>query len=790
LNFAGDELKDTEGVLSIFDLDSSKLFGIVFFAAFIAIGYDAFVMMLIQIGGGKVFESDPLLSQLPYILFVIIIGFLVIFPFIQFLYLSRPGEDSSIPVDTYLERLLEKVSSIVKSPLIATILVYFFTYMLPIYIIYQYLPDFKLITAILLWATILPLISLGALAGTGFGEDLNRLRMVRSPFRDLFKLGLPKISIRQLKVDIGGLFLVIIAIQALITTTYFGINGIFIWLDISVGPFNNQSTQNSAGFLINLILLLITLFNKGRGSVKELKQVWTESGFKVNALQIFLPVFVFLGVLLTSGLELFIQRSGSGNYGVLAEFDLQSHYRITSFFLVIQNFVLVLVAIRIFRNPPGSVERRLVKEIPNFYKNDVNGYLYMFNKFKSPRSLENLIIESTKLIDDNPKNIELLKGIINKSLVHDSPRVQRAAAEFVTAYIDTMVDVDMDMIHLNTLILNSTYTPVKIFGIRNLKRIIQFLDEISKENAIQNLIDNLGHEDDVVSWDAGLTLQRVVFEDPKYRNFVLALVIKTLATTNNQSTIDSIKRFLHKISETSNEVGQMAVSTLGTQLASGISKNEANLLEGIKSVLRGNSSLGFDLIDQVSLGTNDPDESVRKRSYQVLVNLAQYSERLEEEILSLVLKGISDDSIEIQTLAYSALKNEVQRSALMSEQVFQIINGKFTFLRGDPLFGALDVASSLIILDVGLERNILKMISGAINSSTPLIRARVLELCSQIAEKIPELSDDIYLLAESNLGHADELVRERAVNTVGMCVVGNSELAKPVYRKINALSQD
>ncbi len=780
-SFAASEMRETEGVTYTLDLGCRRIMALLLFALLIGIGYDALVLVLAEIFSIQVngdIDRDSL--QISVVMMAIVIGFLVIFPFFQFLFLARPGEGSSIPAEYPLESVMENLTEVLRSPFIAAVLFYGLLYLIPIALLNFLLVE-SLLTAVLLWALVLPLISLGALAGAGLGEDLIRLRLIRKP-RDLGKLGFPKINLKTLSVEVGGLLLVIFALQALAFTAYYGIVGIRVWLGLETGQ---------ASLILNslVLTLLINFFNKGRGALKELKEVWTESGFKVSIFQLFLPVFVFLGVILSSALEVFVNQSG-GERGTLIQLGLAPHVRLSSFFLVLQNFVLIFTALYILRTTPGTAERRLIKEVPEFYGEDLSGYRFIYNKLRDEKSIENLIKEMTKKVVKNKEQAEFLKSLLKDSLDVDNNDVKTAIGEAISFIVRHENRFDQDSYEITTELLNSNSVGAQIYAIRTMKSMLLYLEGEEKEEALTYMQTFISHDDPVVSWDTSLVLFRILRDEPAYRSFVLAQMISTLSMTDKISSIEAITRFFRKIAEESNEIGQMAISTLAVRLTSGGIEDPEKLISGIKALLRGNPELTEDLIDQVAVTLQHPDEELRSNSYLVLGNMAEYGTGKEDEILELILGGIDDESEKIQEIAYAALTKEVDHAVHLIPRIFEILQNKFVNLRGVPLLGALDVVREVSFMDRSYDEEILILIIGATNSSTPEVRRKVLGIFGDIALQNPELSEDMFRIAESNLLHDSDIVREAAVSAFGKIVVGNANYANTIYRELKKSRED
>lgn len=785
-NFAGNELKDTEGVLSVLELPILKIFATFIFGIFIMAGYDAFILILIEFSKEKELGFELIITA---VLLVVILGYLLIFPFFQNIILAKPGEDSSIPSEFILENILEFLRNIVRSPFIAAVIVYGIMYIIPILIIGYAFNN--LFTSLILWALFTPLVAVSALAGVGIGEDLIRLRLVRKPFSDLKRLGLPKISLRHLKFDSGGLFLVLFAIQAIITTAIFGFLGLaraFNILGRGVGEFS-------------IFTLLITLLNKGRGAMKELKEVWLEAGFKVSVTRLFLPVFVFLGVIMSSSLEVFASQASSTNnvfvhsYPIIGDPGLDKNLGLIYFFLVIQNFLMIFSALYILKTTPGTAERRLIKEVPTFYVNpdgspDVDGYLHLYKKLKSERSVENLIREFAKLVKKNPKQAYFIKDILRESLTNGTEAIQLVSSETLFNIAQKLEEKDSDFTELTSIATNSPYPGVRIYAVKTMKILVELEEGIAKENAIKDLQKLVADSDPVVAWDAGLGLQRIIENDEEYRSFILAMMIRTLNHTTLESTIDSITRFLNKVSSENLIVGQMAVSTLGTQISSEGVENAENLIDGIKSILRGRPSLAFDLIDLVTVGIQHPDSEFRKNSFKILINLAQYADRGEEEIVNLILSGINDQSDDIKILAYEAMRMEVTKGTSMVDEIFTYLQSTYNILQNKPLLSALDVVDAIIKLDKNYDSPVFELIKDSTKSDSAEVRTKTLNILGDIALKEKSLAEKVYYLASENKDNQSEVVRESAIGALGKAVISDPNLVSAVYRILNTARED
>lgn len=777
-NFAGNELKSTAGVFSVFELGFKKLLGIILFSLFIVAGYDTFLFIVLNLFGAGAVNTQ--VQTVPLYLMMVLIGFLYLFPFFQGLFLTQPGEQSSIPSEFIIERILEFFVGIFKSPLITSILAYFVAFVFPVYVLFS-LFNLDILIAILLWALIPPLVSISALAGAGFGEDLIRLRMIRRPFRDLKKLGTPKISLRKMRFETGGLLLVLIAIQALITTAYFGVRGLLMGFGLI-----------EASGTIGLAALFLTLFNKARGSTKEIKEVWTESGFKVSIFQLFLPVFVFLGIILSAALEVFIGQTNS--VAVLDKIGLSDHRQLIAALLAVQNFVLIITAIIILKITPGAAERRLIKEIPKFYTledgtPDIDGYLFIYHKLRSDKSIENYLQELAKIMQKDPRQADSLKGIIKESLEKGSESVQVAAAQVLYIIIMKLDKLDRDYLELTKLAFDSPYNGAKIYAVRCLSNLIKFYSDVEKENLIELLAYKISDPDSVVAWDSSLALQRLIIKEAAYRSFVLSFLIRIIQTTENQSSLDAINRFFNRVARESSDVGHMAIATLGIQVSSVKPEKINNIIKGIRAIIRGDPGLSTDLLDQVALGVQSPDKELRKNSFLILMNIAEFSEGIDEEVLELIIQGIDDEAEDIQKVAFEALRNEIESNPENIDYVFTILSEKFEHLRGIALLGALNVIQSIVRLSE-YEREVFNLIRPAADSSTDIVRVKLFKIFSDIASLQPTLTEQIYQIVKLNMSHTSAEVREIAVSTLGKCVDANPSLSKAVYRRVKNAKND
>ncbi|OLS23764.1 MAG: hypothetical protein HeimC2_25030 [Candidatus Heimdallarchaeota archaeon LC_2] len=770
-NFAANEIKQTEGATSLFDISKKKLISIFLFASFITIGYNGLIVILLEIFSGT--EA----TRFGKILTFVIVGFLLIFPFFQYIFLAKPGEGSSIPAEFPIEKMLESIRERVKSPFIAAVIAYFLSYVIPYIIIYN-LVDRNFQLTIFLIAIILPLISLGALAGAGIGEDLIRLRLLRKPIRDLKKLGGPKINVRELKFEVGGFLLVIIAIQALVTTAIFGIFSIINALDI-----NERATVGITG-----PLLFLTLFNKGRGSTKEMKEVWSEGGFKVDAFQIFLPIFVFFGVILSSALEVLVsQPSGSG---VLSEAGLNEARILTVSILIIQNLVLISTALLIYRRPPEAAERRLIKEVPKFYGDDTTGYLYIYNKLTSDSSVENLLLEINKIINKDVSKAINFKSILMESFTTGSPQVQIAAAQVTVTITKRMKKFEVDYFELVNKAFNSEVIGSRIYAVRAMSNILKFLEGQQKEEAIIAFSEKINDPDSVVSWDTSLALQRLIIEEPEYRMFVLAYIIRIFLSTTHEGSKNAITRFLNRIAKESDEIGTMAISILGTQLEQGKTQHLDNLLQGIRALLRANSYLSEDLLDVISIGIVNPDEKIRKDYFMVLTNLAEYGAGRDKEVLNYIMSGVNDESTKIQILAYEALAKDVINHPELIDDIFVFLIDQFHVLADEAKIGALDVLEAIAKQDPSRHQELFNLLKMYADTTNPIVQADILKVMAIIPLATPSLSEKIYYIAEKNIKHQDEMVRVNAIHAVGVGVSSDSGLARAVHRRISEARND
>ncbi len=778
-NFALRELKETYGVLSAFDLGFKKLFAILIFSLLIIIGYDTLILTMIQF-----FNSGTVNPETKYILkfmFYIDIFYLFLFPLFQLIILAMPGEQSSIPSEFVIEKFVEKIIKKLKSPIITALLLYGIFFIVPTLFLMKML-DLNWVIAIMLWSLLPSLVSIAALTGSGFGEDLIRLRMVRNP-RDLGRLGWPKISIRELKFEIGGVFLILIALQALITSLVFGIRTLLFAMGI-------LTISGEFGFAA----LLLTLFNKSRGSTKEIKEVWSESGFKVNIYQFFLPIFVFMGVVLSSLLEIFITQDLGYAEDILSDIGLSEHLGLTAIFLMMQNFTLIITALMVLKKTPESAERRLIKEIPHVYLKsdgtpDMDGYLFLYKKLKSDGAIENFLKELTKMFSHDATHGELIKDVLKQTFMRGE-HVQIAAAETLYTIIRRMDKPDDDYLELSKLALHSEFSGCRIYGVRCVGKLLFIYEGLEKEELIKILAKIISEGGDVEAWDSGLALQRLIINQPQYRTFVLSFMIRILLETDNEASVNSITRFFNRITRESEDIGHMLIATLGAYISQVNKDQFKNVIRGVRSILRSNPSLGSDLIDQVVIGINNSNIEYRINSYQLLENLAEFNINLDEEILHYTLTGTKDKSEQIQEISYKTLVKIIRMAPDKIDYIFTVIREQFDTLNLAPIISTLEVLREIALNAPYLSTDIFNLITKNISSNIDAVKTDKIEILGILSEENPDLIDQIYEIIEKFTDDPSEMTRQAAITTLGIIAQNSQKYARVIYRKLKVARHD
>lgn len=782
--FGAEELKSTAGVKSVFDLKASIQLALFLFSLFVALGFDALLVISTEI------SVDANSTEISQFLLFVTVGFLIFYPIIQFRMLASPGEDSSLPAEYYLELIIEGMAEKLRSTWIASILTYLVLYIIPIISLLIILQT-QVITAVVLWALILPMINVGALSGTGLGEDLLRMRLIRKGrfFKDFLKLGFPKISFKDKKtgdfklipsVDVGGIFLVLLAIQALITTAYFSIDTFLDSFEVT------EDTVNRTAF--GLIIVAIVIVNKGRGALKELIGVWREGGFKVSALPLYLPVFVLLGVVLSSILELFVNLSpGQQEASVLGAYGVNDHPRLLAFFLILNNLIFIYSALIIYFRPPGSAERRLVREVPQFYENS-DGWAYFYDRIKSDRAVVAMLEIAEKEARRDKSQLPLIKRMISETQDSQNDKVLTTGGKILMQITKRLESSDQEIYGLIVEVMESKSTGARIYAVRAARSYASLTDGDELLNLLTFIQTKLYDEDVSVKWEATQAIRKILKDMPKLRGYVLSMIIRSLSSQSLE-VVDAPLQLLNRATRDSEEIGQMALSTLTIQLSSEQTENPNydSIVAGIKQVIRARPLLGRELIEvlkqELTLSALH-----RRNSLKVISTLAEYVNGQEEIIQVMILDQLNYEDNEVRKEAYRALEKSIYRTKAKLRLSFTYISTEFDILEEDVLVLALKTLERIVETTDEFNREILSMLKSRFDSASDEMLTQIIELLGDLTQTSDSsLIDDIYLVLEDYITHNQLLVKTAVISSFGRVVEQKPENANPVYRHVSPL---
>jgi hypothetical protein len=780
--FGSSELKSTAGVNSVFELKITLQLALFIFATFVAIGINSLLIF------GTEISTATTTTNISIVLLLIVTSFLVIYPLIQFKNLASQDEVSSLPVEFHLELILEDIAQKLKSKWLTAIIAYIIFYIIPIIFIREILGT-PIITAMMLWAFILPMINVGALAGTGLGEDLLRLRLIRKShfWRDLNRLGWPKLKFRDENgkfqyipnVDVGGILLIIIAIQALITMTYFAIARFVA----SFTPVEETGVTVMGIAIIGLVVL-----NKGRGALKELIGVWKESGFKVSPIPLYLSVFVMLGVILASILELFLNMSASQQQiSVLGIYGLNEYPQVLAFFLILNNIIFVSSAIFIFLRPPGSAEKRLVQEIPKFHQ-EADGWVHFYETIKSDDAVVAMLEIATKKAKNNSEQRDLIKRMVKETLTSDNEKVLVKASNSLNELCKVIEEEDEEIFFLLTDVIESKALGAQIFGLRATLAYSKVCSTDTLTKLIMLVQTKLYDPEISVKWEAVQTIRTIMEENREIQGYALSLIIRSLSF-HDITTADATLQLMYRVSRDNNLIGQMALSTLVIELSNIESETILNanydtIIAGIKSVIQARPNLGSELIETIKQHLQSTNHIQRRNSLKILQTMAEYVKGYEHVIQAMVLNSLTDKNEMVKTEAYKTLSN-VHKMHEKEELTFSYIASEFDNINDELKILAIDCFEKIASSSEEIRLGIFNLTRPLTRNQNVVLVIRLIKLYANIAEHASEaLVEEIYLHLQSLEKRSDEKLLLNLISAYGKFVSANPALANSIYRTV------
>ncbi len=784
-SFASEEVKSTAGVSDLNELSFGRMVSLFMFSILVSIGFVTLFVVSIEV------FNEASSSVLSRFLIFISIGFLLVYPLFEFYSLSKEGEDSAIPAEFVIETFMEALAKKVHSRIIATLLAYFLLYLLPIVLLIKFL-DTSLITALLLWAIMLPMINLGALAGSGLGEDLLTLKLVRKKnfANDFFKLGWPKIKFKDEKgnfrmipqFELGGAFLVLFAVQALLTTAYFVYNNITDIIQLSTVGF--LSTGVGLGFVF-----VLSLLNKGRGALKEMLAVWNESGFKVSALSLFLPVFVLFGVVIASILEVYANLPIElQQINVLGAYGLNRHPRLVLIFLIVQNLILLVSATIILVDPPGLVERRLVWELPKLY-DDVEGWLEFYQKIKSEKALVAMLELARKKVSKDISSHVILKTILEETLNSPYEAVRIAASQALLSVVKGLQNEDNEYYQMIIDALEDKSHGVRLFALRSLRYYFRFFKENKVLEGLNLIISKIYDPEVSVAWEANRTLQYLMKDRPKMKSAVLSYIIRAMTRRSGEET-EQIFHFINQATRDFSDVGTILLSTFLEALNQPdlTSKQKTVLIEGIRQVLRANPSLSTNLLDMLHTFYQTSDVTRKRTATKILANLAAFHTGKEGELATLLTDALQENDLMIRSEALKGFSYIVKTYPAVSPILISYAKSILDDIEGNQelLIPMTEVVEQFIRTSTDYDKESFEFLSAVLKKiKNEKIQENVLRAFVPLAmHKNSPFADDLYFIAETTLEKGSTLQKEIALEILNELANVNPEMGRAIYRLV------
>lgn len=784
VGFSSRELISTAGVEDMFQLRSSIFISLHLFSGLVAVAFTSLIVISTEMFAEE--GSNPISR---FLLFITV-AFLLIHPIIEFKTLASPGEDSTMPAELIIERFLEFLTRKLHSTWLATIVAYMLTYVIPIVLLINNLHT-QVLTAFVLWGITLPMINIGALAGTGLGEDLLRLKLLRKgrKLQDFNQLGYPNISFKDdsgkrkfiPSFKIGGVFLVIFAMQALITTAFFSLRNL---IDAFSG--NQVSSQTGASFMGGIVLVLI-LMNKGRGALKEFLGVWREGGFKVNVYPLFHPAFVLTGVVIASILEMFANLSSNAQEAsVFGAFEVNNHPRLVIGFLILQNIIFILSSLLIYYKTPGSAERRLVYEVPEFYHTS-EGWYSFYTKLQSKYAVAKLLEMGVRNLRNRPELADTLIRITEETIESPEKEVQIATTKTIYALTKFKKSKDERLYKLIIKSIEAESIGAQIYAIRALAMYTLYLSSEQTMDPITFILTKLYDKEVSIQWEASQGLKKVIEKNEELQPYVLSQIIRGLSVKSLEKA-DSALQFLNRATKSSEKIGQMALSTLAILLSAETVDNFETLLAAIKQVIRARPELSRELIQVIETELASPEIQHRKNALHVLEYLAEYVSAYSTTTQQMILQGITDEEEEVQYIAFNALATSVGKKTDISN-VYSLIAPMFFTSSKEIQIQIIRVYKEIVEASEAFQNDIYEQLVAILSSPNESIKAHAIEVLGIIGENTTKLGENIYLVIEDELSSSDAIVVENTLSACNRIIKSTPTISNSLYKKIKNLLQ-
>ncbi len=789
--FASREVIIASGVSKVQDLSGVKIFSLYLFSLFSGVGFVAFFVVIIDslLNRGATQTSQTLLF--------LIIGYLLVFPLFEFYALSNEEDEANLPAEIILEQFISKTARILHSRTLAVVFTYTITYIIPIILLINFL-NTTLITAFVLWALILPLVNIGALAGSGLGEDLLKLKLLRNgkKWRDFKSLGFPKISFKTKdnkfslipSIEIGEVFIVLFAIQAVITTSYFTITSIQQVLVLLLG-------FTLLNFATIGVVFILSLLNKGRGAMNEMLAVWNETGFKVTLKPLFLPIFVLLGVILASILEVYVTLSPTlQQSSVLGSFGINRHPKMVLIFLIIQNAILILSILVIWTAPPGAMERRLVTKLPVVYKKDSNGWIDFYNKIESSTAQILFIRAYYRYFLNEPDSSNGFVTIIERGIESTDKTLSLEAAKTLHSLLKSK---NHKYIFYQDLVLKALENPksgVRFYSIKILREEInRGGSETNKEQIIQLLLSKFFDTDSSVNWEATQALRSLLISHPEYSAYVMSFIIRAVLSRNIENK-ERIYQFFNFTSLDDENTAQLTLSTLTTSLHDE-ELNERQLediSESIRQIIRAKPHLSEYLLNTIETEIDRPELKFQLQAIRVYGIIGKNSKYQIDRIQKTLLTKITNENIEVKTESLIALTKTLSINRAIIPQLVQLTLRSKEISNEQYLIAMLNLFSEILNTNSEYTQDLFEFINSELEITSSLDNQTLRNILIQMAKIDPSVAQNIFFIS-------DELVKSENTEKIiiGLeffraVVQGNSDLSLATYKKIQRLrnSQD
>lgn len=325
------------------------LFGTLIFVA-------AYLNLIILVLDAFVGLYDPIV----YPLFLLLIGFLLIYPLFEWQALAdKERRDAMLPLQMKVEHFLEKLLHLARGRKVVISGFYVLVYGTVFSFLYWEFKDWVL--AALIPALVLPLLNLGYLTGRGLGDDLLWWKEFRRP-KEAYE---SENRFHWLVVDWDKKYLGIFQKISLGNKTVMGL-GVILFVFSIYGLYTDVltlTTSFAVNITVGLTLVAKTLILSGRNAVNETQKLLdaTQVKEKPSHFSLFYPIYIGVAILLVLAVEFLVNVSGSVEQ-LATGLGIAGHRVLLAAILLGKELVMVLTAGMVVLRETQPISIREVRE--------------------------------------------------------------------------------------------------------------------------------------------------------------------------------------------------------------------------------------------------------------------------------------------------------------------------------------------------------------------------------------------------------------------------------------------